>query len=132
MICITLLKSKSKFSLNVKICAFANHTNTIDLLAVLKEECKSNVDLYLLKNLDCESLRIEAEMPQNRMSSISMNTNVARSKLSCKMASRSISIEGSKTSDTGRLGRCRLARKVNDNLCQKVNKNLCPCKSLPL
>ena len=132
MTCITLLKSKSKFSLNVKICAFANHTNTIDLLAVLKDECKSNVDLCLLKNLDCESLRIEAEMPQNRMSSISMNTNVARSKLSFKMASRSINIEGSKTSDTGRLGRCMLARKVNDNLCQKVNKNLCPCKSLPL
>ena len=62
----------------------------IDLLAILKKNLNRMTLVYILKNFRMCTIVIEALTPLHRASRIKMYKNIARSRLFCRIAKRSI------------------------------------------
>ena len=62
----------------------------IDLLAILKKNLNRTTFVYILKNFRMCIIAIEALTPLHRSLRIKMYKNIARSRLFCRMAKRSI------------------------------------------
>ena len=62
----------------------------IDLLAILKKNLNRTTFVYIFKNFRICTIAIEALTPLERTSRIKMYKNIARSRLFCRIAKRSI------------------------------------------
>ena len=63
---------------------------TIDLLPILRKNLNRTTFVYILKNFRMCTIAIEALTSLHRTSRIKMYKNIARSRLFCKIARRSI------------------------------------------